>query len=60
MTSDSFSEIHQVACTAAERIALTRIPNVYILGSGEINAFTAGTERPIIVITSTAIRAKSE
>ena len=57
VTSDSFSEIHQVVCTAAERIALTRIPNVYILGSGEINAFTAGTERPIIVITSTAIDA---
>jgi hypothetical protein len=50
VNSESFPQIHEQVCTAAERIDLPKVPDVYILGSGEINAFTAGTERPVVVL----------
>jgi Zn-dependent protease with chaperone function len=55
VTADSFPEIHQLLRRACRALDLPLEPELYIGGSGEINAFTAGVDKPIVVLTSGAI-----
>ena len=55
VTGDSFPEVHQLLLRACRTLDLPIQPELYIGGGGEINAFTAGVERPIIVLTSGAV-----
>jgi Zn-dependent protease with chaperone function len=59
VTADSFSEIYEQVLAAADILDLPRLPEVYIAG-GDINAFTAGVEHPILVLTSGAIDGLTE
>jgi Zn-dependent protease with chaperone function len=53
--ADSFPELHALVCEAAANIDLPTVPDVYIAAGGAINAFTAGTGKPLIVLSSEAI-----
>lgn len=55
VTPDSFPDIHAMMLSVAETLDLPLIPELYIAAGGEINAFTAGVEHPIVVLTSGAI-----
>ena len=51
VTADSFPEIHRLMLRACRALDLPVEPELYLGGGGEINAFTAGVDRPIIVLT---------
>ena len=55
VTPDSFCEIHDKVREAGAILDLPKLPEIYISAGGEINAFTAGVEKPIVVLTSGAI-----
>ena len=55
VTGDSFPEIHALLKRACAGLDQPVEPELYIGAGGEINAFTAGVERPIIVLNSGAI-----
>ena len=52
VTPDGYPEIWKLYCAAKERLSLPVAPDLYIRNAGEINAFTAGVLKPIIVINS--------
>jgi Zn-dependent protease with chaperone function len=54
-TADSFPELAEVLATACKTLDLPSKPDLYIAGGGQINAFTAGIERPLIVLNSAAV-----
>src|SRR5436309_5559132 len=53
-TPDSFPDLHHLLTMACARLDLPITPELYI-GGHEINAFTAGIERPLIVLSSGAV-----
>jgi len=55
VTPDSFPEVYSLFITARDRLDLPIMPEMYIVGSREINAFTSCVERPLIALTSGAI-----
>jgi Zn-dependent protease with chaperone function len=55
VTPDSFPDIHDKMREAGAILDLPKLPELYISAGGEINAFTAGVERPVVVLTSGAI-----
>lgn len=55
VTADSFPRLHELFTTAAQALELPRQPALYVGAGGEINAFTAGVEQPIVVINSGAV-----
>jgi len=55
VTPDNFPEIHDKVREAGAVLDLPKLPDVYIGAGGEINAFTAGVEKPILVLTSGAV-----
>ena len=55
VTADNFPEIHEKVQEAGTILDLPSIPEVYLAGGGEINAFTAGVKKPIVVLTSAAV-----
>ena len=55
VTKDNFPEIYQYLVTACETLDLPLMPDLYIAGGREINAFTAGVDRPLIVLNAGAI-----
>ncbi len=55
VTPESFPDLHQLFLTARDRLALPITPELYIKNEEDINAFTAGVEKPIIVINSGAV-----
>jgi Zn-dependent protease with chaperone function len=55
VTADNFPEIHEKVEEARAILDLPAMPEIYIAAGGEINAFTAGVKRPIVVLTSGAI-----
>lgn len=60
VNADNFPDVHaslQEACTVLD---LPKTPELYIAGGGDINAFTAGVERPLIVLNSGAIDSLTE
>jgi Zn-dependent protease with chaperone function len=55
ITQDNFPEIHGMVREAATILNLHILPDLYIQGGGHINAFTAGVERPILVLNAGCI-----
>lgn len=55
VTADNFPEIHEKVREAAAILDLPVQPEIYIAAGGEINAFTAGVKKPIVVLTSGAV-----
>jgi Peptidase family M48 len=54
VTGDNFPKIHEQVHEAATILDVSKIPDIYITAGG-LNAFTAGVERPILVLTSSAV-----
>ena len=52
VTADSFPQLHEMLVSACTRLELPTQPHLYIGASGEMNAFTAGVEQPIVVLNS--------
>lgn len=55
VNADNFSDIYEKVRAACDILDLPKIPDVYIAAGGDINAFTAGVERTLIVLNSGAI-----
>ncbi len=55
VTTDNLPEIWTVFATARDRLSLPFTPELYIRNDDEINAFTAGAQRPVVVINSGAV-----
>jgi hypothetical protein len=55
VNEDNFPMIHGQVLLACEILDLPKLPDIYILGDGSINAFTAGVEKPILVLNSGCI-----
>ncbi|HMI93864.1 MAG TPA: hypothetical protein VK509_20965, partial [Polyangiales bacterium] len=54
VTRDSLPEVHALVVEACRVLDLPNLPDVYI-AAGELNAYTAGVERPIVVLSSGAV-----
>jgi len=52
VTADSFPQLHEMLVSACTTLELPTQPQLYIGASGEMNAFTAGVEQPIVVLNS--------
>jgi Zn-dependent protease with chaperone function len=55
VNADNFPEVHEKVVAACDIIDLPMMPDVYIAAGAEINAFTAGVERALIVLNSSTI-----
>ena len=55
VTADNFPEIHEKVEQAGAILDLPSMPEIYLAAGGDINAFTAGVKRPIVVLTSAAV-----
>lgn len=55
VTRNNFPEVYRVLNTACEILEMSEIPELYIQWNYGINAFTAGVEKPIIVLNSGCI-----
>jgi Zn-dependent protease with chaperone function len=60
VTADSFPEVHAQLLAACRVLDLPAPPELYVGGGGDINAFTAGVESPIVVLSSSAVDLLSE
>jgi Zn-dependent protease with chaperone function len=54
-TPDSMSDLYEWLVTARERLDVPMLPDLYVAGSGELNAITAGVDRPLILLYSGAV-----
>jgi Zn-dependent protease with chaperone function len=52
ITPDNFPDLWRLLATARDRLALPITPELYVKNEEEINAFTAGVSKPIIVVNS--------
>lgn len=52
VTRESFPEIHKALAMACNILQVSELPDLYIQWDYAINAFTAGVEKPIIVLSS--------
>ncbi len=57
VTADNFPEVHETLTRACDILDIASPPELYIAAGGDVNAFTAGTTRPLIVVNSSAIDA---
>lgn len=55
VTADSFPDLHELLISTCDTLDLPAVPDLYIGGGGELNAFTAGVERPLIMLYSGAV-----
>lgn len=55
VTQDSFPDLYQIFLVMRDRLDVPIDVDVYIASGGEINAFTVGVERPLIVLTTAAV-----
>ena len=55
VTADSFPELSELARLAAQTLDLPRLPRVYVGNLPGINAFTAGSQEPLIVVSGDAL-----
>ena len=56
VSADSFSDLYQILVATRQRLDVPVEVDLYIAAGGEINAFTVGVEKPLIVLTSTAVQ----
>ena len=52
VTPDSVPDVHEKLVAACAILDLPTVPDLYIAGGGDLNAFTAGVEHPLIVLNS--------
>jgi Zn-dependent protease with chaperone function len=57
---DNFPEIYDIVQEAGSILRLSLLPDIYIQGGETINAFTAGVERPILVLNAGCIDCLSQ
>jgi len=57
VTPDNFPDLYEILVTACDTLDLPMKPDLYIGGGAELNAFTAGVERPLIMVYSGAVEA---
>lgn len=55
VTPDSFADLHESLSLVCDTLDLPVTPDLYISAGGEINGFTAGVERPLILLNSGAV-----
>ncbi len=60
VTSQMFPEIHQILIHVCETIHLRPVPDLYITQDPIINAFTVGSENPIIVLNTKTVECLTE
>ena len=53
--ADNFPDLFRILAIARDRLDVPVDVDMYIAAGGEINAFTVGVERPLIVLTTTAV-----
>jgi len=54
VTPDSVPEVHEKLVAACDILDLPHLPDLYI-AAGDLNAFTAGVEKPLIVLNSAIV-----
>lgn len=54
VTPDSVPDVHEKLVAACDILDLPKVPDLYI-AAGEMNAFTAGVEHPLIVLSSSLV-----
>ena len=60
VTPEALPDLYKLFLTARDRLAIPITPEFYIRNAGDINAFTAGVDKPIIVLHSGAIDALTD
>jgi len=55
VTADAFPALHAAAREAAANLDLPQLPEIYLAAFNGINALTAGTERPLVVVSAEAV-----
>jgi Zn-dependent protease with chaperone function len=55
VTRDSLSDLYEILAVTRERLDVPVDVDLYISVGSEINAYTVGVERPLIVLTSAAV-----
>ena len=60
VTADNFPQLHEMFVDACHALDLPLVPELYVGAGGEINAFTAGVDKPIVVLNSGAIDLPTE
>lgn len=55
VNADNFPDVFDKLRAAADILDAPKVPELYIAASGDINAFTAGVERTLVVLNSGAI-----
>lgn len=55
VTADAFPQLHEMFVDVCHTLDVPRVPELYIGAGGELNAFTAGVEHPIVVVNAGAI-----
>lgn len=53
-TADTFPEVHERLQLAVDTLDVSKAPELYLGNLGSINAFTAGVEHPLIMVSSEA------
>ena len=52
VTADSVPEVHEKLVAACSILDLPGVPDLYLAAGDELNAFTAGVDRPLIVLSA--------
>jgi Zn-dependent protease with chaperone function len=52
VTPDSVPDVHEKLLAACDLLDLPKVPDLYIASGDDLNAFTAGVERPLIVLNA--------
>ena len=52
VTPDSMPDVHDKLLAACDVLDLPKVPDLYIAAGDDLNAFTAGVERPLIVLNA--------
>jgi Zn-dependent protease with chaperone function len=60
VTADNFPVVHDQVRAACDVLDLPKRPEIYIAAGGDINAFTAGVDRTIIVLNAGAVDTLSD
>ncbi len=60
VTADNLPDIHTLVAEAAGILDLATLPDIYLQEGRGINAFTAGVEKPILVLNAACIDCLSE
>jgi Zn-dependent protease with chaperone function len=55
VTADSVPEVHDKLLAACDILDLPKVPDLYIASGSDLNAFTAGVEKPLIVLNAGAV-----